>query len=156
MTHVSKHIQIPTGQGPDGKTEFMVIGFLTEEAFNRDHVRRRSWVHASILNPVLFQQVRPFIGKGSYLMLEHVDLRRRYKGPDMPPDDGGEGESDGTQPVPTSEGPGPTNVAEAVEKLRALMPGIPDAVADVRQANVFGQAIAEVIALLGGGEVGGG
>lgn len=91
MSQITKDVRIPTGKGPDGKPEMLVVGFCTEENFGKGNVRRRVWLHTSVLNPVLFQQVKPFTQGSSYVCLEPVDLSRRYKGPDSP-----EGEETGT------------------------------------------------------------
>lgn len=90
MSYVTKDVRIQTGIGPDEKPEMLVVGFCSEDHFGKGNVRRRVWLHTSVLNPVLFQQVKPFTKGSSYVCLEPVDLSRRYKGPEAPGEEEGE------------------------------------------------------------------
>lgn len=79
-TRITKEWRLPTGVGPDNRLETLAVGFRVEDDFGGGNVRQRLKLHASILNPVLFQQVKPFMEKGSsYVYLEAVDFSKRYK-----------------------------------------------------------------------------
>lgn len=58
----------------------MAVGFRIEDDFGNGNVRQRLKLHVSVLNPVLFQMVKPFMDKGSsYVYLDAVDFSKRYK-----------------------------------------------------------------------------
>jgi hypothetical protein len=89
MAHIKKILKMQVGEYIDqtGKTspEMREIGVVIEHERNGD-----TWLtlklHADILNPVLFQMVRPFSPKGSSgVTVKLYDLARRKAAPD---DDG--------------------------------------------------------------------
>lgn len=95
MATIKQEIRIRTGtQG--GKPDYLIAGFITEENFGGGNVKRRTWLHTSVLNPVLYAQVRPFLAGASYLCLDPVDLPRGKPGPATPPDQ--QGNSAATSP----------------------------------------------------------
>lgn len=80
MTRITKEWRLPTGLDANGKLETMAVGFRIEDDFGGGNVRQRLKLHASILNPVLFQMVKPFMDKGScYVYLDTADFAKRYK-----------------------------------------------------------------------------
>lgn len=82
---IRQEIRIRTGT-VNGKPDYLIAGFITEENFGRGNVRKRPWLHTSLLNPVLFAQVRPFLNGASYICLEPIDLPRGKPGPSCPPE----------------------------------------------------------------------
>jgi hypothetical protein len=89
MTRITKEWRLPTGLDANGKLETMAVGFRIEDDFGGGNVRQRLKLHVSVLNPVLFQMVKPFMDKGSsYVYLDAVDFTKRYKDAvqaEMPP-----------------------------------------------------------------------
>lgn len=85
MATIRQEIRIRTGTQA-GKPDYLIAGFITEENFGAGNVKRRTWIHTSVLNPVLFAQVRPFLGSASYVCLDPVDLPRGKPGPATPED----------------------------------------------------------------------
>lgn len=85
MATIRQEIRIRTGTQA-GKPDYLIAGFITEENFGAGNVKRRTWIHTSVLNPVLFAQVRPFLAGASYICLDPVDLPRGKPGPATPED----------------------------------------------------------------------
>jgi hypothetical protein len=90
MTRITKEWRLPTGLDANGKLETMAVGFRIEDDFGNGNVRQRLKLHVSVLNPVLFQMVKPFMDKGSsYVYLDAADFSKRYKDAvqaEMPPE----------------------------------------------------------------------
>lgn len=76
----------------DGKKEWAAIGYVVETDYGGGNIARDFEILTSVLNPVLFQQVKPFTGKSAYILIEGVDFTKRFKAPngaapkDEPPD----------------------------------------------------------------------
>lgn len=85
MATIRKELRFRTGTN-NGRPDYLIAGFETEEDFGNGNIKRRSWVHASLLNPVLFQQVKQYLNGSSYICLEPLDLARGKPGPSTPPE----------------------------------------------------------------------
>jgi len=86
MATIRQKLRLRTGTQGNGNPDYLELGFITEEDFGKGNVRRRAWIHISVLNPVLFAQVRPFLNGASYVCLNPVDLPRGLPGPATPDD----------------------------------------------------------------------
>lgn len=86
MATIRQKIRLRTGTQLNGKPDYLEAGFITEEDFGKGNVRRRTWLHVSLLNPGLMAMARPFLNGASYLCLDPVNLPRGLPGPEVPDD----------------------------------------------------------------------
>ncbi len=88
MTRRIKELRLPVGIDAQGKVETIAIGYVLETDYGQGNVARDFELCISVLNPVLFSQVKPLAGKSAYVTLEGVTFAKRYKAPTQisPPD----------------------------------------------------------------------
>jgi len=94
-TRITKELRLPIGIGPDGKTEYLAIGHVLETDYGKGNVSRDFSLNLSVLQPVLYQQVKGFAGKSAFIVLEKADFSKRYKAAaDIPPESAAENDPD--------------------------------------------------------------
>ena len=59
----------------------MAIGHVIETDFGDGRIKRDFEINLSVLNPVLFQMVKPFAKGSAYIVVPGVEFARKYKLP---------------------------------------------------------------------------
>jgi len=100
MGIIKQELRIRTGT-VGGRPDYLPVGFITEENFGKGNIRKRPWIHISLLSPTLHAMARQFTNGESYVCLEPYDLPRGKPGPTFGPGDGGASEPPSTSPSPS-------------------------------------------------------
>ncbi len=77
----TKELRMPIGLDAAGRTEGMAIGHVVETDFGDGRIRRDFEINLSVLNPVLFQMVKPFAKGSAFIVIPGVEFARKYKLP---------------------------------------------------------------------------
>lgn len=86
ITHELR-LRVGTLKGADGRNhhEYLTVGQEVEENFGKGNTRTLLKLHATLLSPALYAQVKPLLGGSAYVYVERERLDRRAPNRGTPP-----------------------------------------------------------------------
>jgi hypothetical protein len=88
-TQITHHLQlrVATQKGANGTNhhEYLTIGQVVEENFGQGNTREVLKIHAALLSPTLYAQIKPMLNGSAYAYVERQRLDRRAPNRGTPP-----------------------------------------------------------------------
>lgn len=86
ITHELR-IRLGTQKGEGGRShhDYLTIGQVVEENFGKGNTRTLLKIHAALLSPTLYAQVKPMLNGSAYVYVERERLDRRAANRGNPP-----------------------------------------------------------------------
>lgn len=86
ITHELR-IRVGTLKGEGGRNhhEYLTVGQVVEENFGKGNTRELLKIHAALLSPTLYAQVKPLLNGSAYVWVERERLDRRATNRSTPP-----------------------------------------------------------------------
>lgn len=78
-TRITKELRLPIGLDREGKMEYLAIGHVLETDYGGGNVSRDFELNLSVLQPVLYQMVKPFSKGSAFIVLGKADFSKRFK-----------------------------------------------------------------------------
>jgi hypothetical protein len=80
-------LRVGSQKGEDGKMhhEYLQLGHVVEENFGQGNTRELLKIHAALLSPTLYAQLKPHLGGSAYAYIERKRRDRRAPNRGTPP-----------------------------------------------------------------------
>jgi hypothetical protein len=101
-THITHdlYLRVGTQKDADGKAhhEYLQLGHVVEENFGKGNTRELLKVHATLLSPTLYAQLKPHLGGSAYAYIERKRRDRRAPNRGTPPTEPAQTETETEEP----------------------------------------------------------